>query len=82
MASFLKITNILIIHSIVVKTSFLMIENFNGSWFLKIKEFDGSFLIRAFLIRAFLIERDCVSVKGDVMYKFKSKLCAGDLRLI
>ena len=32
-----------------------MIENFNGSWFLMIKEFDGSFLIRAFLI-----ERDFV----------------------
>ena len=32
-----------------------MIENFNGSWFLMIEEFDGSFLIRAFLI-----ERECV----------------------
>ena len=56
---FLKITTILIIHSLVVKTSFLMIEKFNGSWFLMIEEFDGSFLIRAFLIRAFLIEREC-----------------------
>ena len=31
---FLKITNILIIHSLVVKTSFLMIENSMGHGFL------------------------------------------------
>ena len=48
-------TNILIIHSIVVKTSFLAIEKFNVSWFLMIEKFDGSFFTRAFLI-----ERDCV----------------------
>jgi hypothetical protein len=32
-----------------------MIERFNGSLFLIIEEFDGTFLLRAFLI-----ERDCV----------------------
>ena len=35
-----------------------MFEKFNGSLFLTIEEFNGSFLIRAFLI-----ERDCVSPK-------------------
>ena len=35
-----------------------MIGKFNGSLFLMIEEFDGSFLIRAFLI-----ERECVYLK-------------------
>ena len=43
------------IYSLVVKTLSLMIEKFNGSWFLMIEEFDGWFLIRAFLT-----ERDCM----------------------
>ena len=41
---FLKITNILIIHSLVVKTSFLMIENSMDHGFLWLKNLMGRFL--------------------------------------
>ena len=49
-----KITNILIIHSLVAKTLSLMVENSMGNGFLWCEEFDG-----LFFIRAFLIEREC-----------------------
>ena len=59
---FLKNTSVLIaaINFLVVNGKNLSyFEKFNGSLFLMIEEFDGSFLIRAFLI-----ERECVYRSG------------------